>query len=218
MYPAAAEEKPVPFYCSRCRENYDPKRLPHSFACGHNVCRVCLDKEIAFKKSSDARLCESCRRYRRIGCNDCYDFIRVSSSIVCRVCQCRAPVELLPVNCALRDTIAAECLGTPYCGDCVQSPARSTHHCTDCSLWLCAAHVTAHRASRQLAAHGLVPATKDNVVAKPKSRCKMHPDKVLDVLCRSHAMVTCERCALLLHRQCQLEEIRGPAFDGHWHP
>ncbi|XP_075199953.1 E3 ubiquitin-protein ligase TRIM39-like [Anomaloglossus baeobatrachus] len=153
--------------CSICLSTYtDPVML----RCGHNFCRVCIDRVLDTQDESGVYSCPECRE----------DF--------------RERPALIR-NIALRN-IMENVLITPQpqtetgicCTYCVDSPVPAVRSCLHCEASLCEKHLRAHSKSPE---HVL----SDPSTSLEKRKCSVHK-KILEYYCTEDAACICVSCSL----------------------
>ncbi|XP_068111136.1 E3 ubiquitin-protein ligase TRIM11-like [Hyperolius riggenbachi] len=156
---------------------------PVSLRCGHNFCRVCIDRVLDSQEGSAGYSCPECReKYKeRPG---------------------------LQRNIALRN-IAERFLTTQsdqeeagvHCTYCVDSPVPAVMSCLLCDASLCDKHLRAHSKAPE---HVLCAPT-----TSPETRkCSVHK-KILEYYCTEDAACVCVTCTLAgEHRGHQVETLQ----------
>ncbi|XP_068107946.1 E3 ubiquitin-protein ligase TRIM11-like [Hyperolius riggenbachi] len=166
--------------CSLCQTIYTD---PVSLRCGHNFCRVCIDRVLDSQEGSAGYTCPQCRkRFRdRPG---------------------------LQTNIALRN-IAERFLTTQpdqeeagvHCTYCVDSPVPAVMSCLLCDASLCDKHLRVHSKAPE---HVLCAPT-----TSPETRkCSVHKE-ILKYYCTEDAACVCVTCRLDgEHRGHQVETLQ----------
>ncbi|XP_068108910.1 uncharacterized protein [Hyperolius riggenbachi] len=166
--------------CSLCLESYID---PVSLRCGHNFCRVCIDRVLDSQEGSAGYSCPECReKYKeRPG---------------------------LQTNIALRN-IAERFLSTQpdqelagvHCTYCVDSPVPAVISCVLCDASMCDKHLRVHSKAPE---HVLCAPT-----SSPETRkCSVHK-KILEYYCTEDAACVCVSCTLAgEHRGHQVETLQ----------
>ncbi|XP_068108907.1 uncharacterized protein [Hyperolius riggenbachi] len=156
---------------------------PVNLRCGHNFCRVCIDRVLDSQEGSGVYSCPQCRkRFRdRPG---------------------------LQTNIALRN-IAGRFLSTQpdqgeagvRCTYCVDSPVPAVMSCLHCDASLCDKHLRVHSKAPE---HVLCAPT-----TSPETRkCSVHK-KILEYYCTEDASCVCVTCTLAgEHRGHQVETLQ----------
>ncbi|XP_075199462.1 LOW QUALITY PROTEIN: E3 ubiquitin-protein ligase TRIM11-like [Anomaloglossus baeobatrachus] len=153
--------------CSICLSTYtDPVML----RCGHNFCRVCIDRALDTQDGSGVYSCPECReRFQE-----------------------RPP---LMRNLALRNIMENFLITPPTqtetgicCTYCVDSPVPAVRSCLHCEASLCEKHLRAHSNSPE---HVL----SDPSTSLEKRKCSVHK-KILEYYCTEDAACICVSCSL----------------------
>ncbi|KAM3926617.1 E3 ubiquitin/ISG15 ligase TRIM25-like [Leptodactylus fuscus] len=162
--------------CSICLSTYtDPVML----RCGHNFCRVCIDRVLDTQDQSGVYSCPECREEFQV-----------------------RPV--LMRNLALRN-IMENLLSTQptqtetgiFCTYCVDSPVPAVKSCLHCEASLCDKHLRGHSKSPE---HVLCDSSTD----LEKRKCSVHK-KVLEYYCTEDAACICVYCSAGEHQRHQME-------------
>ncbi|XP_075199461.1 uncharacterized protein LOC142302275 [Anomaloglossus baeobatrachus] len=165
--------------CSICLSTYtDPVML----RCGHNFCRVCIDRVLDTQDGSGVYSCPDCReRFQE------------------------RPALMRDI--ALRN-IMENILITPptqtetgiCCTYCVDSPVPAVRSCLHCEASLCEKHLRAHSKSPE---HVL----SDPSTSLEKRKCSVH-NKILEYYCTEDAACICVSCSLAReHREHRVEML-----------
>ncbi|XP_073506276.1 E3 ubiquitin/ISG15 ligase TRIM25-like [Phyllobates terribilis] len=165
--------------CSICLSTYtDPVML----RCGHNFCRVCIDRVLDTQDESGVYSCPECRE----------EFPERPA---------------LMRNIALRN-IMENLLSTPptqtetgiCCTYCVDSPVPAVRSCLHCEASLCDKHLRSHSKSPE---HVL----SDPSTSLEKRKCSVHK-KILEYYCTEDAACICVSCSLAgKHRENSVEML-----------
>ncbi|XP_073423667.1 E3 ubiquitin/ISG15 ligase TRIM25-like [Dendrobates tinctorius] len=170
--------------CSICLSTYtDPVML----RCGHNYCRVCIDRVLDTQKGSGEYFCPECRE----------EFLERPA---------------LMRNIALRN-IMEKFLFTPpthmengiFCTYCVDSPVPAVRSCLLCEASLCDKHLRAHSKSAE---HVL----SDPSTSMEKRKCSVHR-KILEYYCTEDAACICVSCSLAGEHQGHQVQILYDASE-----
>ncbi|XP_068122413.1 E3 ubiquitin/ISG15 ligase TRIM25-like [Hyperolius riggenbachi] len=142
---------------------------PVTLSCGHNFCRVCIDRVLDSQESSAGYSCPECReKYKE--------------------------QPGLQTNIALRN-IAERFLSTQpdqeasgvHCTYCIHSPVPAVMSCLHCDASLCDKHLRAHSKAPE---HVLCAPTTSPVTRK----CSVHKE-ILKYYCTEDAACVCVSCA-----------------------
>ncbi|CAH2330565.1 E3 ubiquitin ISG15 ligase TRIM25-like [Pelobates cultripes] len=152
--------------CSICLNFYtDPVML----SCGHNFCRVCIDKALDSQKEHGNYTCPDCRaKY-------CERPALQRNIKLCNVVELFISTQLKHEH------------SVSFCDFCdVLTP--SVKICLNCDASLCEAHLTVHN---KLAEHLLIKATE----SQQNRKCSVH-GKILEYYCFNDAVCVCMFCCL----------------------
>ncbi|XP_069619300.1 E3 ubiquitin/ISG15 ligase TRIM25-like [Ranitomeya imitator] len=164
--------------CSICLSTYtDPVML----RCGHNFCRVCIDRVLDTQDESGVYSCPDCREEFQ-----------------------ERPA--LMRNIALRK-VTEKFLFTPptqmengvFCTYCVDSPVPAVRSCLRCEASLCDKHLRAHSKSPE---HVL----SDPSTSLESRKCSVHK-KILEYYCTEDAACICVYCSAGEHREHRVEML-----------
>ncbi|KAM5170140.1 E3 ubiquitin-protein ligase TRIM39-like [Mantella aurantiaca] len=169
--------------CSICLNVYtDPVMLK----CGHNYCRVCIDRVLESQEGSGDYFCPDCREEFK-----------------------ERPV--LHRNITLRN-IVENFLSTPdqedtniFCSHCVDSPVVAVKSCLHCEVSLCDKHLSVHKRSTE---HVL----SDPTTSLEKRKCSKHK-KILEYYCMEDCACICASCCLIGEHKGHLIESLDEASE-----
>ncbi|XP_077122836.1 E3 ubiquitin/ISG15 ligase TRIM25-like [Ranitomeya variabilis] len=164
--------------CSFCLSTYtDPVML----RCGHNFCRVCIDRVLDTQEGSGVYSCPECREEFQ-----------------------ERPA--LMRNIALRKVMEKFLFTSPTqmengicCTYCMDSPVPAVRSCLHCEASLCDKHLRAHSKSPE---HVL----SDPTTSLEKRKCSLHK-KILEYYCTEDAACICVYCSAGEHRVHQVEML-----------
>ncbi|XP_063786686.1 E3 ubiquitin/ISG15 ligase TRIM25-like [Pseudophryne corroboree] len=153
--------------CSICLSIYTD---PVTLRCGHNFCRVCIDRVLDTQEGAGAYICPECRA----------------------VCQERPALQRNITLC----NIVGSFLSTRtdqeetgiFCTYCVDSPVPAAKSCLLCEASLCDKHLRVHSKSAE---HVLC----DPTTALGNRKCSVHK-KILEYYCTEDAACICVYCRL----------------------
>ncbi|KAM4038319.1 E3 ubiquitin/ISG15 ligase TRIM25-like [Anomaloglossus baeobatrachus] len=157
--------------CSICLSTYtDPVML----RCGHNFCRVCIDRALDIQDESEVYSCPECRKKFR-----------------------KRPALM---RCIALRNITENFLITPQrqtetginCTYCVDSPVPAVRSCLHCEASLCEKHLRSHNNSAE---HVL----SDPSTSLEKRKCPVHK-KVLEYYCTEDGVLICICCSAREHQ------------------
>ncbi|XP_077327104.1 E3 ubiquitin-protein ligase TRIM39-like [Lithobates pipiens] len=165
--------------CSICLNIYtDPVNL----RCGHNFCRVCIDRVLDTQGGSGRYSCPECRE--------------------------KFPARpALQRNITLRNIVGNFLSAQPhqeefgvFCTYCVDSPVPAVRSCLHCEVSLCDKHLRVHKKSPK---HVLC----DPTLSMESRKCSVHK-KILEYYCTEDETCICVSCSLAgEHRGHQVEML-----------
>ncbi|XP_077327087.1 E3 ubiquitin-protein ligase TRIM39-like [Lithobates pipiens] len=165
--------------CSVCLNIYtDPVNL----RCGHNFCRVCIDRVLDTQEGSGGYFCPECRE--------------------------KFPDRpALQRNITLRNIVGNFLSAQPhqeefgvFCTYCVDSPVPAVRSCLHCEVSLCDKHLRVHKKSPE---HVLC----DPTLSMESRKCSVHKD-ILKYYCTEDETCICVSCSLAgEHRGHQVEML-----------
>ncbi|XP_077327084.1 E3 ubiquitin-protein ligase TRIM39-like [Lithobates pipiens] len=165
--------------CSVCLNIYtDPVNL----RCGHNFCRVCIDRVLDTQGGSGGYSCPECRE--------------------------KFPARpALQRNITLRNIVGNFLSAQPhqeesgvFCTHCVDSPVPAVRSCLHCEVSLCDKHLRVHKKSPE---HVLC----DPTLSMESRKCSVHK-KILEYYCTEDETCICVSCSLAgEHRGHQVEML-----------
>ncbi|XP_063785280.1 E3 ubiquitin/ISG15 ligase TRIM25-like [Pseudophryne corroboree] len=164
--------------CSICLSIYTD---PVTLRCGHNFCRVCIDRVLDTQEASGAYTCPYCRA-------ECQERPALIQNIpLCNI-----------VGSFLSTWPDQEETGI-FCTYCVDSPVPAAKSCLLCEASLCDKHLRVHSKS---AKHVLC----DPTTALGNRKCSVHK-KVLEYYCTEDAACICVYCSAGEHRGYLVESL-----------
>ncbi|XP_073485093.1 E3 ubiquitin/ISG15 ligase TRIM25-like [Aquarana catesbeiana] len=176
----ASSDLSAELYCTVCLNIYtDPVMLN----CGHNFCRVCIDRVFDTQEESEGYSCPQCRE----------EFQERPSP---------------PRNITLRN-ITQHFLSAPpepeksgiSCTYCIHTSVPTVKSCLLCEASLCYDHLRVHSKSPE---HVLC----DPTTTPEKRKCSVHK-KILEYYCTKDSAAICASCALTgEHRGHQVETLK----------
>nr|XP_006814612.1 PREDICTED: E3 ubiquitin-protein ligase TRIM56-like [Saccoglossus kowalevskii] len=182
--------------CVICLDRYiKAKILP----CQHSFCKQCLCDLL---DSQDWRLqCPSCQQMYDIPSGSIDEL--PSSTFVNRL------VDLIDEQ---EKQVSGE-----ICRVCFKNCVMN--RCIDCTIDLCALCAASHKMKPDMFDHQVLSTeefidclTRDPSIAQPIGRCPSHNQRT-DIYCRSCAISSCSKCAILIHRDHDLSDIQDAAND-----
>ncbi|XP_075061643.1 E3 ubiquitin-protein ligase TRIM39-like [Mixophyes fleayi] len=163
--------------CSICLNIYTD---PVTLRCGHNFCRVCIDRVLDTQEGSGVYSCPECR-------SECQDRPVLEKNR--KLCNIAEHVRSIP----------EEETGV-RCSYCVHSPVPALKTCIKCEASLCDIHWRTHNKSAE---HVLI----DPTTSLEKRLCSVHKE-ILKYFCTEDAACICVSCCLIgEHRGHQMESL-----------
>ncbi|XP_063785129.1 E3 ubiquitin/ISG15 ligase TRIM25-like isoform X2 [Pseudophryne corroboree] len=165
--------------CSICLSIYtDPVNL----RCGHNFCRVCIDRVLDTQEEAGAYTCPDCRA-------ECEERPALQRNIT----LCNIVGSFLSTRSDQEETGI-------FCTYCIHSPVPAAKSCLLCEASLCDNHLRVHSKSAE---HALCDVT----TALGNRKCSVHK-KILEYYCTEDAACICVSCCLIgKHRGHQVESL-----------
>ncbi|XP_073506231.1 E3 ubiquitin/ISG15 ligase TRIM25-like [Phyllobates terribilis] len=154
--------------CSICLSTFkDPVML----RCGHNFCRVCIDRVLDTQDESGVYSCPECRE----------EFQELPALM--RNINLHNVAERFLITQQEQEEITGIC-----CTYCVDSPVPAVRSCLHCEASLCDKHLRSHSKSPE---HVL----SDPSTSLEKRKCSVHK-KILEYYCTEDAACICVSCSL----------------------
>ncbi|XP_075041192.1 E3 ubiquitin/ISG15 ligase TRIM25-like [Mixophyes fleayi] len=165
--------------CSICLNIYtDPVNLK----CGHNFCRVCIDRVLDTQEISGVYSCPECRA-------ECQERPALQRNIT----LCNIVGSFLTIRPDQEETGI-------FCTYCIHAPIPAAKSCLHCEASLCDNHLRVHSKSSE---HVL----SDPTASLGNRKCSVHK-KILDFYCTEHSICICAYCCLIgEHRGHQVEML-----------
>ncbi|XP_073506277.1 E3 ubiquitin/ISG15 ligase TRIM25-like [Phyllobates terribilis] len=155
--------------CSICLSTYtDPVML----RCGHNFCRVCIDRVLDTQDKSGVYSCPGCR-----------EEFQERPALMRNFALCNIVKNFLHI-----ESPQEEITGV-FCTYCVDSPVSAIRSCLHCEASLCDKHLRSHSKSPE---HVL----SDPSTSLEKRKCSVHK-KILEYYCTEDAACICVSCSLI---------------------
>ncbi|XP_077327050.1 E3 ubiquitin-protein ligase Midline-1-like [Lithobates pipiens] len=162
--------------CSLCLNIYtDPVNL----RCGHNFCRVCIDRVLDTHGGSGGYSCPDCR-------------------------ETFPARPALQRNITLRNIVGNFLSAQPlqeesgvFCTYCVDSPVSAVRSCLHCEVSLCDKHLRVHKKSPE---HVLC----DPTLSMESRKCSVHK-KILEYYCTEDDTCICKFCVTGKHKGHEME-------------
>ncbi|XP_068127090.1 E3 ubiquitin-protein ligase TRIM39-like [Hyperolius riggenbachi] len=167
--------------CSLCLDIYTD---PVTLRCGHNFCRVCIDRVLDSQERSGGYFCPECRKKFTVRPGLHKNF--ALRNIAERFLSTRPDQEASGVRCTY----------------CVDSPVPAVMSCLHCDASMCDKHLRAHSKAPEhvLCAPTTSPETR---------RCSVHK-KILEYYCTEDAACVCVSCCVIGghvgHKMMSLDE------------
>ncbi|XP_063785190.1 E3 ubiquitin/ISG15 ligase TRIM25-like [Pseudophryne corroboree] len=157
--------------CSICLSIYTD---PVTLRCGHNFCRVCIDRVLDTQEGAGAYTCPDCRA-------ECQERPVLQRNIT----LCNIVGRFLSTRPDQEETGI-------FCTYCVDSPVPAAKSCLLCEASLCDKHLRVHSKSAE---HVLC----DPTTALGNRKCSVHK-KILEYYCTEDAACICVYCSAGEHR------------------
>ncbi|XP_063786688.1 E3 ubiquitin/ISG15 ligase TRIM25-like [Pseudophryne corroboree] len=170
--------------CSICLSIYTD---PVTLRCGHNFCRVCIDRVLDTQEGAGAYTCPDCRA-------ECQERPVLQRNIT----LCNIVGSFLSTRPDQQETGI-------FCTYCVDSPVPAAKSCLLCEASLCDNHLRVHSKS---AAHVLC----DPTTALGNRKCSVHK-KVLEYYCTEDAVCVCVSCSLAGEHRGHHVEMLDETFE-----
>ncbi|XP_063786152.1 E3 ubiquitin/ISG15 ligase TRIM25-like [Pseudophryne corroboree] len=168
--------------CSICLSIYtDPVIL----RCGHNFCRVCIDRALDAQEGGGGYTCPECRA------------------------ECQERPALIRNNplCNIVGSFLSSLQNETgiFCTYCIHSPVPAAKSCLHCEAFLCDNHLRVHSKSAE---HVLC----DPTTALGNRKCSVHK-KILEYYCTEDAACICVSCSLTEEHRGHLVELLDEASE-----
>ncbi|XP_073506224.1 E3 ubiquitin/ISG15 ligase TRIM25-like [Phyllobates terribilis] len=168
--------------CSICLSSFkDPVML----RCGHNFCRVCIDRVLDTQDESGVYSCPECRE-------EFHERPALMRNI--RLLNLHNVAERFLITQLEQEEITGIC-----CTYCVDSPVPAVRSCLHCEASLCDKHLRSHSKSPE---HVL----SDPSTSLEKRKCSVHK-KILEYYCTEDAACICVYCSAGEHRGHRVEML-----------
>ncbi|XP_075066614.1 E3 ubiquitin/ISG15 ligase TRIM25-like [Mixophyes fleayi] len=165
--------------CSICLNIYTD---PVTLRCGHNFCRVCIDRVLDTQEGSGVYTCPDCRA-------ECQERPALQRNIT----LCNIVGSLLSTRPDQEET-------GDSCTYCIHSPVPAAKSCLHCEASLCDNHLRVHSKSAEHVLSG--PTT-----SLGNRKCSVHK-KILEYYCTEDAACICVSCCVFgEHRGHQVESL-----------
>ncbi|XP_073479187.1 E3 ubiquitin-protein ligase TRIM39-like [Aquarana catesbeiana] len=164
--------------CSLCLDIYTD---PVTLKCGHNFCRVCIDRVLDTQEGSGGYFCPECREKF----------------------QDRSALQR---NIKLHNIVKNFLSAQPdqeesgvFCTYCVDSPVPAVRSCLLCEVSLCDKHLRVHKKSPE---HILC----DPTLSMESRKCSVHK-KILEYYCTEDHTCICVSCMIGGHKGHEMESL-----------
>ncbi|KAM5170574.1 uncharacterized protein ACMZJ9_003490 [Mantella aurantiaca] len=169
--------------CSVCLNTY---KDPVTLKCGHNFCRVCIDRTLDTQEESGCYSCPECRGK-----------FRERPALQRNITLCNIVESLFPQP--------NEPLSGVFCTYCVDFPVSAVRSCLLCEVSLCDKHLKVHIKSPE---HILTDPTS----SMENRKCSVHKE-VLKYFCTEDDICVCMSCCMIGghkgHEMESLDEASG---------
>ncbi|XP_073506274.1 E3 ubiquitin/ISG15 ligase TRIM25-like [Phyllobates terribilis] len=163
--------------CSICLSTYTD---PVTLRCGHNFCRVCVDRVLDTQDESGVYSCPECREEFQ------------GRPALMKNINLHNVAERFLITQQEQEEITGIC-----CTYCVDSPVPAVRSCLHCEASLCDKHLRSHSKSPE---HVL----SDPSTSLEKRKCSVHK-KILEYYCTEDAACICVYCSVGKHRGHRVE-------------
>ncbi|XP_075066452.1 E3 ubiquitin/ISG15 ligase TRIM25-like [Mixophyes fleayi] len=153
--------------CSICLNIYTD---PVSLRCGHNFCRVCIDRVLDTQEGSGVYICPECRA-------ECQE----RPALITNIPLCNIVGRFLSTRPDQEETGI-------FCTYCIHSPVPAAKSCLLCEASLCDNHLRVHSKSAE---HVL----SDPTTSLGDRKCSVHK-KILEYYCTEDSICICVSCSL----------------------
>ncbi|PIO14550.1 hypothetical protein AB205_0209320, partial [Aquarana catesbeiana] len=164
--------------CSVCLDIYtDPVML----RCGHNFCRVCIDRVLDTQGVSGG-----------YSCPDCREKFQDRRALQRNITLCNIVENFLSAQPDLEESGV-------FCTYCVDSPVPAVRSCLRCEVSLCDKHLRVHKKSPE---HILC----DPTLSMESRKCSVHK-KILEYYCTEDDICICMLCVIGEHKRHEMESL-----------
>ncbi|KAM5170351.1 E3 ubiquitin/ISG15 ligase TRIM25-like [Mantella aurantiaca] len=169
--------------CSVCLNTYTD---PVTLKCGHNFCRVCIDRTLDTQKESGCYSCPECRAK-----------FRERPALQRNITLCNIVENLFAQPSQPQSGV--------FCTYCVDFPVSAVRSCLHCEVSLCDKHLKVHKKSPE---HILTDPTS----SLENRKCSVHKE-VLKYFCTEDDICVCMSCCMIGghkgHAMESLDEASG---------
>ncbi|XP_063791205.1 E3 ubiquitin/ISG15 ligase TRIM25-like [Pseudophryne corroboree] len=170
--------------CSICLSIYTD---PVTLRCGHNFCRVCIDRVLDAQEGCGAYTCPDCRA-------ECQE----RPALIRNITLCNIVGSFLSTRPDQEETVI-------FCTYCVDSPVPAAKSCLMCEASLCDKHLRVHSKSPE---HVLC----DPTTALGNRKCSVHKE-IYKYYCPEDAACICVSCSLAGEHRGHLVEMLDEASE-----
>ncbi|XP_075062120.1 E3 ubiquitin/ISG15 ligase TRIM25-like [Mixophyes fleayi] len=153
--------------CSICLNIYTD---PVTLRCGHNFCRVCIDRVLDTQEGSGVYICPECRAE-----------FKKHPALIRNIPLCNIVERFLSTQPDQEETGI-------FCTYCIHSPVPAAKSCLHCEASLCDNHLRVHSKSEE---HVL----SDPTTSLGDRKCSVHK-KILEYYCTEDSVCICVSCSL----------------------
>ncbi|XP_063786670.1 E3 ubiquitin/ISG15 ligase TRIM25-like [Pseudophryne corroboree] len=171
-------------HCSICLSIYTD---PVTLRCGHNFCRVCIDRVLDTQEGAGAYICPDCRA-------ECQE----RPALIRNIPLCNIVGRFLSTRPDQEETGI-------FCTYCVDSPVPAAKSCLHCEASLCDDHLRVHSKS---AAHVL----SDPITYLENRKCAIHKE-LFRYYCSEDAACICVSCCLTGEHRGHQKELLNEASE-----
>ncbi|XP_063807388.1 E3 ubiquitin/ISG15 ligase TRIM25-like [Pseudophryne corroboree] len=170
--------------CSICLSIYTD---PVTLRCGHNFCRVCIDRVLDTQEGSGVYSCPDCRAESQ-----------ERPALIQNITLCNIVRSFLSTHPDQEETGI-------FCTYCIHSPVPAAKSCLHCEASLCDNHLRVHSKSAE---HIL----SDPTTTLGNRKCSVHK-KVLEYYCTEDTACICVTCSLAGKHRGHLVELLDVASE-----
>ncbi|XP_069619207.1 E3 ubiquitin/ISG15 ligase TRIM25-like [Ranitomeya imitator] len=171
--------------CCICLDIYTD---PVTLKCGHNFCRVCIDKVLNIQEGS-----------RLYSCPECREEFKKRPALKRNIALNNVAERFLSTQ-PHQEEITGIC-----CTYCVDFPAPAVRTCLLCEASLCEKHLRVHRKGPE---HVLT----DPTISLENKKCSVHK-KILEYYCTEDAVCICASCSLVGEHRGHRVEMMNEASE-----
>ena len=190
--------------CSVCFTVFkEPKMLP----CLHTFCLECL--KMLWQRGTKAPRGYKAGNNKTINCPECREKVTLSS--LAELPSSFSITRLVDIV-KMQDRLIKE--APPSCQSC-SSKTRAVATCAPCGIFLCAPCLDVHKTLKLTSSHQINSlddiksgkVTVPSILDHKKEMCSVHPDKPLELYCKTDKCLICLGCAVVTHRNHQYDFV-----------